>query len=305
MRSLSRQWAQLERALKGDIAALTEELAAMRAAGKPITPGVLLKLEKYRSLLAQMRAETQKFDAAAAQQIANGRGAEAQQAVTDTQSQIEAATSGRVSASFGRLPSEAVEQMVAMLRRDAPLYQLLNRDYPETVARMTQTLLTATAQGINPRDTAKQLVEAMRGDLSRALTIARTEQIRAYREASLAQMRVSGVVDGWIWRCALQDTTCPACLAMDGTIHPLDEELNGHPNCRCFREPRVSGMTDPDVKSGREWFEQQSPETQETILGSARYAALSEGRITFDDLAQVRDSAKWGPTVVVAPLPPD
>jgi len=144
------------------------------------------------------------------------------------------------------------------------------------------------------------MLNDMAANLNRALTIARTEQLRAYRTAATEQMKASGVVEGWIWRSALQDRTCLACLAMDGQQFSLDEELTDHPNGRCFKQPIIKGLTPIAAKSGAEWFSQQSEETQRAMMGPKRYEAWKAGAFEFIELARRSESDVWGPSVRVA-----
>ena len=85
-------------------------------------------------------------------------------------------------------------------------------------------------------------------------------------------------------------------------------------NCRCTAMPVTKswadlgfpGMREPadDTKTGRDWFDEQPERTQVGILGRKRLDALRSGRLTWDDIPQVRQNPNWRPSVVVAPLAP-
>jgi hypothetical protein len=75
-------------------------------------------------------------------------------------------------------------------------------------------------------------------NLSIASTVARTTIIEAFRQAAIA-VYSANQVDGWIWEVE-GDNPCPFCESMDGTIHPLTEEFESHPNCRCSTMPSIS-----------------------------------------------------------------
>jgi|SRR5579872_5143545 len=68
--------------------------------------------------------------------------------------------------------------------------------------------------------------------------VARTALIEAYRSAAIA-VYAANQVDGWIWEVE-GDNPCNFCLSMDGTIHPLSEEFESHPNCRCSTTPSIA-----------------------------------------------------------------
>ena len=42
---------------------------------------------------------------------------------------------------------------------------------------------------------------------------------------------------GWRWQAALTGNTCPVCISMHGSIHPVEEEMESHINCRCCSVP--------------------------------------------------------------------
>jgi hypothetical protein len=65
--------------------------------------------------------------------------------------------------------------------------------------------------------------------------VARTAIIEAYRTSAIAVYSANHV-DGWIWEVE-GDDPCDWCLSMDGTIHPISEEFESHPSCRCSTLP--------------------------------------------------------------------
>jgi hypothetical protein len=304
MADMARTWLEIERRLQAQMELLAREAADLRAASQPVTRAQLYRMKRYRDLLGQAQAETLKYQKWAAAEIAARQAEMAKLGVVQSQALIRESylEAGKVAARFNLLPVEAVEAMIGFAGNGTPLNDLLMADYPDTIERLTGTLIRATAQGINPRETARLMARDMSGNLQRALTISRTEQIRAYRTAATSQMKESGVVDGWIWRAALQDNTCLACLAMDGTEHELDEELDDHPNGRCFKQPRIKGLEPLAAQSGADWFAAQSEETQRGMMGDKRFEGWQQGQIEFSQLATVKHSDEWGSYVSVAPL---
>ena len=141
-----------------------------------------------------------------------------------------------------------------------------------------------------------------------AATITRTETADAYRATQAAADAAAGeIVTGWMWRATLSTRTCPACLAMHGTIHPPDEPgPNGHQRCRCTRvtltrtPPGAAPITLPDAA---EWFAGLTASEQRGILGPARWQAWSEGRYPITDWATRRETPGWRVSYVTSPVP--
>jgi SPP1 gp7 family putative phage head morphogenesis protein len=298
MRVMAKRWMGVENALTDGIDALISEAAAASSAGKALPLEQVYKLEHYKRLLSQARAEVNKYAKLSYYDIEKRQSEMIGQGVADARTAIDATMrDGGVRIDYHRMPVDAVEYTIGYAADGTPLEMLLRKSYPETIAKLTQALISGNAMGRNPRDTAMEMKAAMGGNLQRALVVARTEQIRAYRTANTDAMKESGVVDGWIWRCALNDRTCPACLAMDGTMHDLSEELNDHPNGRCFKQPTITGMEPLLPATGSEWFERQDEETQRAMLGDKKFYAWKDGLFDFAQLATIKHDATWGSQV--------
>jgi SPP1 gp7 family putative phage head morphogenesis protein len=138
---------------------------------------------------------------------------------------------------FNLLPVDAINNIIGFTSDGSPLVDILLKRYGDSYKDVAQTLITSTAQGLNPKETAKLIGESLQGNLSDTLRIARTEQMRAFREASLMQMQESGVVDGWEW--ITEPDACEFCESMEGKVFPLDESMDTHPNCRCIQSPYI------------------------------------------------------------------
>lgn len=191
------------------------------------------------------------------------------------------------------LPTAAIERVI-------PASQLLGGLAPAAQEAVSKALISGLAQGKNPRVVARMMRDALGQNLTRALTIARTETLRAYREASREVYLGSDLVTAQQWVCALDRRSCAACIALHGTIIPVNEPLPAHPNCRCTVAPVVQGG--PRISSGVSWFRAQSAELQQQVLGPSRYQAYASRRITLPDLVHLRRSAVWGDSAGVASL---
>jgi len=84
------------------------------------------------------------------------------------------------------------------------------------------------------------LTQSLGISLTKALTISRTESIRALREAqSQSFYENPNIVHEWQWQAALDDRTCIVCVLMHGQVFPYSKKLENHPNCRCVMVPKT------------------------------------------------------------------
>lgn len=189
----------------------------------------------------------------------------------------------------------------------------------EADAVIRRELVRGIATGSNPRATAARIMKGaeggFNGGLSRALTISRTETLDAHRAAAAESHAANAdVLGGWVWLTDLSPRTCPACLGMSGTEHPLSEPGPlGHPNCRCSRMPRtktwaelgIEGMDEPGpaAPDAGEWFAQQDEKTQRSILGAGRYDAWTRGDYPIGDWAVRKPNPAWRASYQTSPLP--
>ena len=131
--------------------------------------------------------------------------------------------------------------------------------------------------------------------MDRAINIARTEQLRVYRTANLAQYKESGVVRGYQRLSARDTRVCPACLfADDGTIYSLDDPFDEHPQGRCTPVPVVIGLPVVTWQSGISWFESQSAASQRGMLGPGAYDAWQNGQFDLADMVGRVENEVWG-----------
>jgi hypothetical protein len=135
--------------------------------------------------------------------------------------------------------------------------------------------------------------------LDRMLTIARTEQIRVYREGSLGTYRQSGLVSGFRRLSARQERTCIACLIDDGTFYEVADEFEDHINGRCMIVPVQFGQEDNPLgrETGREWFEKLDEDTQARIMGQGKFEAWKNGEFGLDDLVKRTPNETWGASI--------
>lgn len=217
---------------------------------------------------------------------------------------------------WSRVDERALE---AIVRRSTE--QITSRLRPlsrEADRAVRAELLRGFSAGSNPRQTAGRVLARaegrFNGGLTRAMAIARTETLDASRAGGhIGRMQHADVLEGWEWHCELSRRSCPACIAQDGTLHPLDEPgPNDHVNGRCTAVPRTKSWADlgfdiaepADLRqSGQDWFADQSADVQKSILGPGRYDAWRAGHYPPEAWSQTVHNADWRTSVQVSRTP--
>ena len=110
----------------------------------------------------------------------------------------------------------------------------------EMDAQMSRVLADGLANGLGPRQIARELNKKVEGlTRKRALVLARTEIVHAHAEGQLDGFEHLGVEELGVmaeWSTAGDDRVCPRCLAMEGQIFTIKEArglIPLHPSCRC------------------------------------------------------------------------
>lgn len=303
MEAMAQQWRRVEDALQDRV-----ELFARRVADDNLTPGQLqsrrFQLDRYQSLLEQVRTELDKYTNYAEALITDRQRSLAGSAITQAGQAIRAvATEAGLRIAFDVLPIGAVENMVGLAGDGSPLRDLLLGSYGAAVDGMLNQLIQATAQGQNPQVTARAMVrQGLSQSLNSMMVTARTEQLRVFRESSRMAYQASGVVSGYRRLATKDGRTCSGCLMADGEFYELDEPLREHPQGRCTPLPIVEGMPPVQWERGPDWFRRQSPDVQRSILGKGRFEAWQDGKFDLDQLATVRQNAIWGDSIQSTPL---
>lgn len=318
VRALVAVWAKAWKALAGLFLTAVEALLSQSTDGAPSRsqidndPGVRRAMDRARHALDQL-ADLAASEITTAAQTAVTQAAASQAEVITSQLPGEVREFPRLDR--GRFHDEA---MLAIGRRSAQRITKLTQPLSVDADRaMRRELIRGVRFGRNPRDSAEKMIQrvegAFNGGLSRALVIARTEVLDAYRQAAEAtQKTAADVLAGWVWLAELGPRTCPACWAMHGTVHPLDEPGPlGHPQCRCARAPKTRSWRDlgfdidepedqlPDAETA---FRALPRADQLRIMGPARLDLLDIGQVAWTDLARRRANRGWRPSYTVVPL---
>lgn len=237
------------------------------------------------------------------------------------------------------LPTSSIEIMVGINQPDSPLKRLLDRINIESSQSASDALIEGMILGYNPRKIAPMIRDALGVQLNRALTISRTETMRAQRIATEQNYNAnSDIVKGWRWVAEVTGA-CPSCLAMHGREFPLTEKMSTHPNCRCAQSPitmswdeigaqygidfsgidnvgpsfdelaKKYNMSEKQIAryqtnkmTGEQFFKTLSAEEQRNILGPAKWMAWNDGLFEFDQLSRKTYSVIWGEGRRVASL---
>lgn len=204
---------------------------------------------------------------------------------------------------FGQPSPQAIASLVGATQSGSPLATLFASFGADAAQNVRQSLITGLSLGQSVPDIARAIQNALNVERNRSLTIARTELLRSYRGGSLETYRANdSIVGQWRWTCAHSSRTCIACLAMDGTLHDLDEDMESHVNCRCTAVPVLNAdWAQVDIQSGSDWLDEQPEDVQKQILGN-KYDGWSNGDFSLSDMVGKSSDPNWGGSIYVKSL---
>ena len=276
----------------------------------------LRRQARYNELLRQIETEVHGFSKQAIAETINEQDwgvkygqASATELLKESLGPVPKEFRGKVAVTWNRAPSEALQNLVGFLADGSPLdYKFAG--LPKAVADgVRDTLSTGFEAGWNPKKIAREVRRTYDGGLENGLTTCRTEVMRAYRTASHETYQAnSDVCDGWVWLSAMSDRTCCACLAQNGSLHPLTESLNDHPSGRCVAachtrsyaeilgDDRLKNIKDTSIQpfDAEDKFKALSETEQRKVLGVKRYELFKDGKISLSDCATKVKSEVWG-----------
>jgi SPP1 gp7 family putative phage head morphogenesis protein len=298
LRQLSSAYSEIERRLKLDLDALMRDIAEAQRQGKTVNRNWLRRSVRYQSLIRQAKIEISAYSNGALRFIE----AKQRQAIDLGQSHAADLIQRAADLSFARLPSEAVQEMVGVLEDGSPLSKVLDRLGGEAAGEIRGALIEGIGSGKGVAPIARKLRSVIDAPRWKALQVARTETMRAYRASTLrTYAENSDVLDGWTWLSTLSTRTCLACWSLHGTFFPLSKQFfPAHVSCRCTSIPSVKG-SDFNITAGSVAFAKLPAAQQQTILGSSRYEMYSKGTALDDFVILTRDK-DWGGAYQVRPL---
>lgn len=288
-------------ATRAGAAAMAARIAEATKAGEELSPSWLFRQERYQAMQAQIEREMASFAPKGAAVVERAQRDSIVRAAEHADEKIRAASHVElgVRSAFDRANLGAARSMVGFGSDGSPLRELFRKIGPVVGDEVRASLVRGVSLGRHPSRTAREIVKASGMGLTRASTIARTETLRAYREATRLAYEDSGVVTGWVWLSTADGDTCPACWAMHGETFDTGDYQEAHPNCRCSMVPQTG---DVEVQTGEEVFDGLDEGTQDRYLGTARAEGLREGRFSFKDMQTRKRSRRWGATRQVTPL---
>ena len=307
MQEMTRRWLNVERALAAQIETLATEFVRRRAAGETISQAAMYRMGRYKRLLGQTQHEYRGYVGYAGETVTRAQGELARLSLEHATRAIQLSYWPSVGVQFDRLPVEAVLNMVGLAGDGRPVGDLLRRRMLPGGGRLgwdglVQALVNGTAQGWNPRKTARVMRDSLAEGLQKALVIARSEQLRTYRYVAIQQYQASGVVTGHKRLTAHDDRVCAACLADEGTLYPITVPIPDHAQGRCTGVPVVENMPAVQWTSGVDWFKQQSEDVQRKILGQGKFDAWNDGLFDFSALVTHTQHRIWGGGLTPTPL---
>lgn len=309
---IARYYLRAWKVIVGELKRLDSEWRKAKAAGQKPDATWIYQYNRARSFHALVLEQMRKYSQYAGQAIY--KNIEGEIAAADKEAKSLAVMRYKdhpeIMARWHNFDKSAVQIALGFGQPMSPLYRLLESISSDFADAAMDILIDGVLLGRNPKKTANLMREKLAITTSRALTIARTETLRARRYADRAAYQAnSDIIEGWIWNAALDMRTCPACWAMHGTRHTNAEILDDHPNGRCAMMPAFRSWAeigeiigadfsamrdDPPIKSGAAVFAALSASQQLEILGRKRYALWKSGALELMDFVGRKYSPVWG-----------
>lgn len=294
---LAGKWQLVQDSLQADLIQLAYTAVLMSESGKPVPPHILYGMKEYESFLIEAKEQFDRYNLAAENII---RGTQRINFELGLANANDALGALEIGIDWKSLNVEAFESMIGLTSAGSPLDDLLSADYGDSIRGISNALTTGITRGEGIEKIVKRMTQAANIGFDRSTRIARTEVNRAYRMATHAQYRESGVVVGFR-RLVYKPTACFACLMLDGEYSDITKELEDHVMGKCTSVPCLRKNDRIEWETGREWFEKLDPEEQRRIMGAGRYEAWKDGKIK--DLRQfvtIKPNPIWGgsPTIL-------
>jgi hypothetical protein len=288
--------------LTPEIDALIEKMEADLASGK-LTKETVAKSAAFKNLIREVDRELSDYSGYLKTEAATAADAAGRSGLSGGKLLMLAALADALGVGIADVPREAVKSappdalafLADYLRKDGPLYQRIDGLSGYHAEQIAEGILERVAQGLNPREIAKDITDLYGMGLSDSLRMARTTQLYSYRQAErFVQVANADVLQGLVWCAELDDLTCLSCVALHGTVFPVGEICDDHHNGRCALLPWAVGAENPIGKTGEDWFKEQSEATQKSSMGESKYNAWKEDKFTFDKLSTTREDEVFG-----------
>lgn len=305
-REILAAYEEVRRELRRQVLILQKKIRDAQAAGEEISPAWFARERRLELLIDQVKTQIDRFGNVAANVTQREQMAAIEIAVSQARETISLLVSGEqgaVSRQIGTLVNpRVVENAVGMMGDGSPILEYYRKKLAPAVAEaIRKEVIQAAAMGTDFRTIGRRLEAA--GDItrSRALMVARTEVNRVRRETTRQFFENNGI-EQWEWVSAKSARTCPACLALDGTVYDTDQVFPQHPNCRCTLIAVIKDFPRPARQTGSEWFESAPDEIQEQVLGRDAFDSFKRGEVELKDFVGWRNSKEFGRSVYTRPL---
>lgn len=310
--SMERSLSTVENDLNERIAQVITRIRLMQEAGEIVTDVWLKQLDRYRSLLSGVQEAFSKIGREQADPIREAQLQNAANAVFYSNQMSLPAVGGdrpeSVDVKWNALPREQLETLTGLMSDGSPITEHFNRMGAEVAEAMRDVLIAGVGRGAGAEEMARELAGVMGSTTARCRAIARTEPLRAAREASRqSYLANTDVVTGYIRLSATDSRVCPACWAKHGERLPLSRIMPTHVQCRCVMVPETRSWaeitgdesipdTRPMIESGETVFSRLPESAQREILGPGRYTAYRAGS-PLASFAEESNDDHWGPTL--------
>lgn len=210
-----------------------------------------------------------------------------------------------IARTWTRINEAAVNDLTQRLADGTPLNRWLRRLGPEARIASEQTIERAVVERINVGDLARELVKQTAMNERRALMVARESSFAVHRAAADLTYRSNDhLLRGKMRIERLDEKTCRACLALHGTIYPVDALMPGHPNCRRAEIPvlRIGRGLQAVDKTGEQFVGEMTDRQKHAVLGSRdAVSAWESGEVALGDFVEVGQT-EWGPQTRIVGL---
>lgn len=317
IRDLTAQYARIAARAKADLDKLDARIADDTARGIPQSDTTRFMRFRAQQVVNQFTASINALSKSSADAVKDGQGHLIQYALDNTQDLVNASLGPNpvdptVELTLTRPPAEDVATFMGFAGDGSPLRDLFDSIGPGTGQTMTDIIAYGIAAGKNPRAIVGQLSKATGIPGRRAETIARTEMIRASREAQRLMYKKNPAIKGYRRQATQDARVCLACLALSGQYHDTDAILPNHPNCRCVMIPETMSWAeitgDPTIPETRTMPADSKallagldPADILGIMGPARYTLWQSG-VPLSRMARVVNDPVWGPSLRIVPL---
>jgi len=301
-----RNYKSIEMMLAEQLRLTLRDIASRTAAGQNPSPSQIYQEQRFKILLAQVREQLSKYAEKTATNVAsrqkeliplalNHANGLAGMAVKEASGSKLSVAKVLSSSDWNYVNPEQIVNVVGLLQPGTPAYDDLKNIAPDAVDKLRDSLITRVSTGEQPEQVAKAFKTELAGKAGHFLTIARTEDMRAYRMTQSQTFNENAdIIGGWRWFASLSFDTCAACLSLHGQVFTTGEFMEAHPNCRCVSIPVVNGMPMEKWQTGEEWLKSQPEDIQRRALGPSKFEAFSNGDIGLNDLVGHRDDSRYG-----------